>query len=168
MGGITVLDLWSGLFAALIGGVIGLVGSVVGAVIAGRLMIAQQDRGYRRRVDEAARALLIELENNLAPLSDLMNAAAREIEPRYPPVVSDIVWRANLPILTSLGYETLRTVTQAYRKIDLVMAECVRRERMDWCAAGRNKPLVDAHDAVREAIKAVLQAAIAPKKAWLG
>ena len=72
-------------------------------------MVAQQDRSYQRRVDEAARALLMELENNLVPLGDLMNAAARETEPRYPPVVSDIVWRANLPILTSLGYETLRT-----------------------------------------------------------
>ena len=131
-------------------------------------MVAQQDRSYQRRVDEAARALLMELENNLVPLGDLMNAAARETEPRYPPVVSDIVWRANLPILTSLGYETLRTAGQAYRKIDLVIAECTRRERLEWCAPGRNKSLVDARDAVTEAMTAVLGAAVSPRKGWLG
>jgi hypothetical protein len=36
-----MLDLWSALFAALIGGVIGIAGSVVGALITGHFMRSQ-------------------------------------------------------------------------------------------------------------------------------
>jgi hypothetical protein len=151
-----MLDIWNGLF--------GLVAAVVGGVVTGLFMRSQQKTEFRQRAYQAIRALLVELENNLVPVLDLMNPAAREIEPPYPPSFSHFVWETQLPLLTDLGFDTLEMVAEAYRRIDLVLAECARRDRANWFSPGRNKPLVEAHDAARQAMAAIRRAAGLPKQ----
>jgi len=125
-----MLDLWSGLFAALVGAVIGVGGSIVGAVIAGRIMVAQQERDFRRRVDAALRALVVEIEGNKGLVFGMIARPPDAVLLRTR--LRRSMWDSQLPFIADrLEPADVEAIDRAYRNVDALIRDPSTSPRND-------------------------------------
>ena len=128
-------------------------------------LLAQQERDYRRRVDEALRALLVELGNNNDLVFDMINSqsifrepspglmAARKLQER----LRRSTWEMQLPLIAGfLQSEAVETVAQAYRNIDALISDLQATVNIDVLRATR--------DVLSRAITAVRRATDLPER----
>ena len=161
-----MVDLWTGLFATLVGGVIG-VGSVVGARITGHFMLAQQERDNRRRANEAVQALLVELEENRALIVEMVQRLSFErLEPSQDPArLKRFVWETQLPLIASvLDPATLSAVVKAYRSTDSFRGLGRRSDGSYVIGEQQNKEIIMMREISDQAIAAVRPAAGLPEQ----
>ena len=140
-----MLDLWSGLFAALIGAVIGIVGSVIGAWITGRFMLEQQERDSRRRAVDALRALRLELVDNEVLVLEMIKTAptsptaqsswpARKLQPR----LRRSIWETHKSVIAGFHEPSaIDVLASAYRNIDALINDFSLTVSVDVLTATR-------------------------------